>query len=184
MHPTPITTEEVVKRLKSIRKEIDFFISALETTDFNTQLKEKLIGSDNEFLLPYFLAFKIKEPLKTIEKLAEGPGAKSRWIYSNLIQPRIDLSESNLLVCPLPNDSVNGVHNPMSFHKRCLDSLFSHIINKDPSFLKLVQEFIIEVIENKQLRKQYKIAAEEVSDFNIDNYEKLKRDLVALYINY
>lgn len=171
--------DEVLSELREIRDRVDYLIQELSEEEYAETIKRLLYGTDLEILAPYFIQF-IRIDKSTLNKLKEGIHcSKSDWLWANRILPILEINSKKILVCPLPDDMINGVHSEF-FPQACLNELFNFLAQRE-EIAQAFQAYITSVVDSAELRRKYKISNAQLEDFNINEHTQLKKDLISKY---
>lgn len=170
--------EEVLEELKFLRKRIGVLIGKLEDFSYEDMVYEKLLHTDNEWMIPYILKFGIVESEANLEKFAKRC-ARSEWIYDSQIKIHVEASSTNWLCSPLPNASGSGIANTRSFNDYCVRSYFSYLLGKNQDFFDYIRDKVKTIASNPRLHKKYGLTSADFQyEFEIDNFVELQRRLL------
>lgn len=170
--------EEILTELKFLKKRVEKLINKIEGDSYEKVVYDKLLHSDNEWMIPYILKFGIVESESNLEKLAKRC-ARMEWIYDTQIKIHVEASVSNWLCCPLPNFATSGIANTRAFNDYCVRSYFSYLMEKNQDFFVYIRDKIKSIASNSRLHRKYGLTSADFQyEFEIDNYVELQRLLL------
>jgi hypothetical protein len=170
-------TEKIIEYLD---KEI---LNKEESTDEERrELHDLALGTDLEFLCPYFISGYIKIDSKTLKSHIKNPTSLAYYNWKKSKLPSV-LTRWGNMSCPIYSNVDIGIHNIVAFNESCLDDIFRYILDKyNHDFVTHAREHLTEILDSTKLRKEYGLSLKE-DTLDIEQNIKAKRDIVIKYLS-
>jgi hypothetical protein len=170
-------TEKIIEYLD---KEI---LNKEESTDEERrELHDLALGTDLEFLCPYFISGYIKIDSKTLKSHIKNPTSLAYYNWKKSKLPSV-LTRWGNMSCPIYSNVDIGIHNIVAFNEYCLDDIFRYILDKyNQDFVTHAREHLTEILDSTKLRKEYGLSLKE-DTLDINQNAKAKRDIIIKYLS-